>query len=358
MSRAVRVLSLCASIALALAGSCFEVPSTSGTIAFEGLSLKMDMQSLSASGSITVEKGTTKTLDLGGRTRFDGFLVVAAGATLTTSEPTGQNCGDDGGAVTNSSTAGMSSLTMTYTSPPTIGTYTIVVSVSAITSTPLTKKWHRTSFAVEVVEPGESTVVYTHSDGKQYFSINECCAMGYCPSGTGTRTKQQQCFMHSPVLDPTLGVASQAALNMAIEHNSVAHMCNFQQAVCTGMSTFHEPSAECGALMGSCQTALRHLHVMMFNQSPLQTEPQVCNNFARKSVRGFFHDFMSNGIDGSILTEHDLAHNFGLCRWAQYINVLADETGCDPGSVIAMAGQLGYDACGVAGCTSGTLTSP
>ena len=55
---------------------------------------------------------------------------------------------------------------------------------------------------------------------------------------------------------------------------------------------------------------------------------------------------MSNQIDGSILSEHDLQINFGLCRWAQYINVLADETGCDPGSIIAMAGQLGYQACG------------
>jgi hypothetical protein len=86
---------------------------------------------------------------------------------------------------------------------------------------------------------------------------------------------------------------------------------------------------------------------MMFNQSPLETEPQVCNNFARKSIRGFFHDFMSNGIDGSILSEHDIGHNFGLCRWAQYINVLSDHTKCDPGSIIAMAGMLGYKACGV-----------
>merc|ERR1719424_115845 len=74
---------------------------------------------------------------------------------------------------------------------------------------------------------------------------------------------------------------------------------------------------------------------------------QVCNNFARKSVRGFFHDQMSNAIDGSILDENEIQHNFGLCRWAQYVNVLSDETGCDPGSVIALAGQLGYDACGV-----------
>jgi hypothetical protein len=89
------------------------------------------------------------------------------------------------------------------------------------------------------------------------------------------------------------------------------------------------------------------MHKMMFNQSPLETEPQICNNFARKSIRGFFHDFMSNGIDGSILSEHHLSMNFGLCRWAQYVNVLSDETQCDPGTIIAMSGMLGYQACGV-----------
>ena len=74
--------------------------------------------------------------------------------------------------------------------------------------------------------------------------------------------------------------------------------------------------------------------------------PLSGRSFARKSVRGFFHDYMSNGADGSILDEHTISINFGLCRWAQYINVLSDATTCDPGSIIAMAGQLGYEACG------------
>ena len=64
-------------------------------------------------------------------------------------------------------------------------------------------------------------------------------------------------------------------------------------------------------------------------------------------MRGFFHDYMSHAVEGSILSEHHMRINFGLCRWAQYINVLSDETGCDPGSVIALAGYLGYEACGV-----------
>ena len=64
-------------------------------------------------------------------------------------------------------------------------------------------------------------------------------------------------------------------------------------------------------------------------------------------VRGFFHDFMSSQIEGSILSEHNISINFGLCRWAQYVNVLSDHTMCDPGTIIAMAGELGYEACGV-----------
>jgi hypothetical protein len=55
---------------------------------------------------------------------------------------------------------------------------------------------------------------------------------------------------------------------------------------------------------------------------------------------------MSSAIEGSILTEHHLEMNLGLCAYTNYINVLADETMCDPGSIVAMAGMLGYMACG------------
>ena len=160
----------------------------------------------------------------------------------------------------------------------------------------------------------------------------------------------------------------QGIVDSAISHNSRdAYLCGQQRDICHAIPEYQENSPECTAHYSGCQRALRHLHKMMFNQSPEQTEPQVCNNFARKSIRGFFHDFMSNGenyppfrcpavllsnglgpgIDGSILSEHDISINFGLCRWAQYVNVLSDATTCDPGSVIAMAGMLGYEACGV-----------
>lgn len=42
-----------------------------------------------------------------------------------------------------------------------------------------------------------------------------------------------------------------------------------------------------------------------------------------------------------------MGFNKGMCKWSQYINALSDVTGCDPGSIIAIAGQLGFKACGV-----------
>ena len=64
-------------------------------------------------------------------------------------------------------------------------------------------------------------------------------------------------------------------------------------------------------------------------------------------MRGFFHDFQTADIEGSILWELNMTFNGGLCKWAQYINALSDTTGCDPGSIITMAGELGFKACGI-----------
>merc|ERR1712176_335710 len=69
--------------------------------------------------------------------------------------------------------------------------------------------------------------------------------------------------------------------------------------------------------------------------------------FAMKAIRGFFHDSMTSWVEGSILHETDVDFNAGLCKWSEYVNVLSDETGCDPGSIITMGGFLGYQACGV-----------
>jgi len=157
---------------------------------------------------------------------------------------------------------------------------------------------------------------------------------------------QAKCIMYRPVLKPWLEEGKNG-IYMAMEkgHEGNPHqVCVLQKLVCESTEKYTEYSPECNIAFGSCRSALRHLHEMMFNKPP---SPQICNNFARKSIRGFFHDFMSNAIDGSILAEHDISMNFGLCRWAQYVNVLSDHTLCDPGSIVAMAGELGYLACGV-----------
>ena len=123
-------------------------------------------------------------------------------------------------------------------------------------------------------------------------------------------------------------------------------VCYAQHSVCMSIPQLAASTRppECTTAFRGCQAALRHLHVMMFK--PSATE-QVCNNFALKSIRGFFHDSISSWVDGSVLHEGNLGMNTGLCRWSQYIAVLADETRCDPGSIITMAAFLGHQACGI-----------
>eukprot|EP00937_MAST-01D_sp_MAST-1D-sp2_P004557 g4557.t1 len=308
---------------------------SSGAISFKRLSLAFDSRTASSSTPIEVEVGSTKPMVVRGAT-FKGFLIKGTGgATLTTSDGQQKDCGPDG-AVTHRDAGSKTQVAAKYTAPAVVGDYALVITVMIGLS-----EWYQTSYPVKVVAKGAGTVTYAHSDGVRTFSINKCCTMGYCTRGT---TKQQDCFLHQAVLDE---VATANSIDMAVSHSSIAHLCNFQSTVCSAITEYQTNSAECGALKQRCKLALRHVHKMMFNQSPAESEPQVCNNFARKSIRGFFHDFMSNGIEGSILAEHHLAHNFGLCRWAQYVNVLSDETGCDPGSITAMAGLLGYQACGV-----------
>jgi len=187
-----------------------------------------------------------------------------------------------------------------------------------------------------------AALTYTHSNGVDTFDIADCHEG---PTGPPSGTAAQiECSNNEAVMVPF-----QHMIDSCIDagHAAPQYCCQQQYHICHSIPEYQGNSAECAAHFTGCQRALRHLHKMMFNQSPLETEPQICNNFARKSIRGFFHDFMSNGIDGSILSEHSISMNFGLCRWAQYVNTLSDETQCDPGSIIAMAGMLGYTACGV-----------
>ena len=43
--------------------------------------------------------------------------------------------------------------------------------------------------------------------------------------------------------------------------------------------------------------------------------------------RGFFHDYMSSYIDGSILHENHIHMNMGLCRWTQCVAARAKRKG-------------------------------
>ena len=184
------------------------------------------------------------------------------------------------------------------------------------------------------------TTLYTHSTNGATYDVQACIDFRGKLDGTPDVV---ECSVSGDHLNKFPVIRDQL-----IDENNHEHFCRMQYGICESIPEHQtQRSPQCKTHYSGCQSALRHLHAMMFNQSPKMTEPQICNNFARKSVRGFFHDFMSNQIDGSILSEHHIGINFGLCRWAQYVNVLSDHTKCDPGSIIAMAGMLGYEACGV-----------
>ena len=179
------------------------------------------------------------------------------------------------------------------------------------------------------------------------FDITDRCST-FLNIDQSTQDPIEQCTLYTPVLQPFIDQNSYGifmGMDRGKDGGNPHSMCTLQRQVCESTITNHDYSSQCVNTFQNCQQALRHLYIMMFNDDPQQE--QKCNNFARKSVRAFFHDYMSNGIDGSLLSENDIGMNVGLCRYNQYINVLSDETQCDPGSIIAMSGILGYMACGV-----------
>ena len=132
--------------------------------------------------------------------------------------------------------------------------------------------------------------------------------------------------------------------------NSDGFFCAIQRDYCK-MKYPDYSTQTCKATHNGCRRALRHLKEMLFKPEEgrfehKNTAGQVCNNFALKSIRGFFHDHMSNHIDGSVLHENHVEMNVGLCKWTTYVSTLADETKCDPGTIVSMAGTLSYVACG------------
>lgn len=88
----------------------------------------------------------------------------------------------------------------------------------------------------------------------------------------------------------------------------VRNTCSTQYRICSNIPDNQPLDTGCTQTLGKCRAALRHLHVMLFRGDDSE---QQCNNFALKSIRGFFHDQMSSEIDGSILFEMNAPLNLG-----------------------------------------------
>jgi len=189
----------------------------------------------------------------------------------------------------------------------------------------------------------EEYVIYTHSTSGRSYNISDCDAFKGPPSGT---QEQKYCAHHVPILSPWQEVIDGALLSFDTNMGRTNELiCRHHRNFCLSVREYQTSnSAACDNHYGKCQSALKHLEKMMFKEDSSQ---QMCNNFALKSVRAFFHDYMSVHIDGSLLWENEIEMNIGLCRYTQYVNALSDTTGCDPGSIIAMSGELGFEACGV-----------
>ena len=160
------------------------------------------------------------------------------------------------------------------------------------------------------------------------------------------KAEVRNCFVNSRALDtPHLRPLLNFVTAPYDRQFSQDEICDRQLKVCQQEWDWNlQIPGQCRQVRPKCRAALKHLDAMMFRTD--QNEQQ-CNNFALKSMRGIFHDYQTADIEGSILWELDMRFNLGMCKWSQYINALSDTTGCDPGSVIAIAGWLSFKACGI-----------
>ena len=169
-----------------------------------------------------------------------------------------------------------------------------------------------------------------------------------------------QCFLHEEAVK---GEAFEDLRHYVFSDSTIgtqgryvyAHLqfCHMQRLTCERVYEYERPlyfssTAEregcVTQMLPKCRGALKHLKAMLLRDDP---EEQQCNNFALKSIRAYFHDWLSADIDGSLLWELNHEHNVGLCKWAQYVNTLSDITGCDPGTITNVAAMLGFKACGM-----------
>ena len=185
----------------------------------------------------------------------------------------------------------------------------------------------------------KATYVYKDADDNLSYDVKCCERLKGPPKGT---PEQINCMNNEGILESWPDYVH-GAISPNIGRTDEV-LCRGQRGICESKYEYMTDLTDgCRKMVQGCRSALKHLHTMMFTQDP---KKQECNNFALKSVRGFFHDYMTTDIEGSVLSENDLEMNVGLCRWTQYVNVLSDHTGCDAGSIIQMAGYLGFEACG------------
>lgn len=166
------------------------------------------------------------------------------------------------------------------------------------------------------------------------------CGSMAAPAATPCRDAEGGCDVDTQSL---LQTRTEVERLLTVDKREQQEASRFQEHRQEQEETEKSQQDKCSSLVNGCRQALKHLHLMMFKEDPNE---QQCNNFARKSVQGFFHDFLSSWIEGSVLHELHTDDNKGLCKWGQYIAALSDTTQCDPGSIIAMAGILGSEACG------------
>jgi hypothetical protein len=110
--------------------------------------------------------------------------------------------------------------------------------------------------------------------------------------------------------------------------------------VCNAIPENQPLSTGCRAVVPKCRSALKHLKLMLLRDN---LDEQQCNNFALKSLRGFFHDFMTSDIEGSILWELDKEFNKG-CTPCARLHAHARRTLPSPRA--ARAAVRSDDACG------------
>ena len=152
-----------------------------------------------------------------------------------------------------------------------------------------------------------ATHVYVSSADISY-DVKGCERLKGPPQGT---LKQTECMNNEGILEHWQQYIDQVIGDGSNVPRTDEILCRGQRGICSSKFEYMtDLSPGCSQMFLGCRRALRHLHQMMFKANENEQE---CNNFALKSLRGFFHDYMSTDVEGSILSENHLyLHNVFL----------------------------------------------